>query len=146
MSSSYPTQGTYIKHSDTSSPSSFAKIEKVFTINGPDGTAQPIDDTDLESTGREYIGGLADYGNVALECGFLAGTEQMKLKTMYDTGATEIFQIFVPTDATRATFQCFQFSASVSKWQLGAAVNDKQKLSVTLKVSGTVVYRGTGLT
>lgn len=143
MPSSFPTQGSYIEHSAVVSPRDYAAIEKVTSIAGPDGQAQPIDDTDLLSTGREYIGGLADFGSISLECGFMNGTEQLRLFDMYNSGATELFKIFQPEDSTRVTYQCFRFHASVSKWALGAVVNDKQKLSITLKVTGSLENLGT---
>lgn len=141
--SSFPSQGSYIEHSNNTSPASYAAIEKVTSIAGPDGQAQPVDDTDLLATGRLFIGGLADFGNISLECGYMDGAEQGLLFAMYNSGATERFKLFVPRDSTRTTYQCFGFNASCSKWALGNTVNDKAKLSITLKVSGSLVDLGT---
>jgi hypothetical protein len=134
-------QGSKISHGNGASPEVFTQIEEVTSIGGPDGSAPLIDVSHLQSTRKEYLQGLADGGQVQLECNFIAGAQQMSLFTMFNnTADPESFRIEIPTDSTRSAFHQFDFQGIVTKWSLADAVDAKVKLNVTLQTTGGVVY------
>lgn len=115
------------------------EIEEVNNINGPDGKSKLIDTTHLRSTGKQYLQGLADFGQVSLDMNFIAGPEQMFLRTMYATQSVEkTFRIKIPDDLSG--YHVFTFLAIVSSWNLGVPTDDKVSLKATIQVSGGVEY------
>jgi len=127
-------QGTRILHQTLTA---FIDVEAVTNISGPNGTAATIDTTDLRSTGKENIPGLADYGQLTLDLNYTDGAEQVKLFDMFSTHADpEPFRLALPTDSTMETYVQYDFLASVSGCVFGAKVDDKQTLQITLKTSG----------
>jgi len=135
------TQGSRILHAaGTGSPGDFNEIEEVTNISGPDGTANTIDVTHLRSTAKEYLPGLGDFGQLQLTCNYVGAPQQIALLTMFQTNADpEEFRLYLPVDSTQTNFDRFTFDASVTQWQLGATVDDKQTLNMTLKITGSVV-------
>lgn len=134
-------QGTRVYHSATpGSGGTYAEVENVTNVSGPTGQAASIDTTDLRSTGKENIPGLPDYGNVTLDINYRGATEQVALFNMFSLHSDpEAFKVAMPTDSTETAFDVFSFDASVSGCVLGAKVDDKQTMQVTLKTSGAVV-------
>lgn len=136
-------QGSRIEHS-AGSPSVWNEIEHVTSISGPSGTANLIDVTDLRSSGKEYLPGLADFGEITLACNFTGGTEQMALFDLFSTNAdANEYRLRIPTSAAQTTFYVFRFNAVVSAWSLSAAVDDKVPLNITLRTTGGVEFVGT---
>lgn len=134
-------QGSKISRGNGASPEVFTNIEECTAINGPDGTAALIDVSHLQSTRKEFLPGLADSGQIQLECNFVGGTQQMGLFTMFNTNAdAQNFRIEIPTDSTRTAFHKFDFAAIVMKWGLSESVDAKVKLAVTLQTSGGMTY------
>lgn len=130
-------QQSRILHSAGGTVGSFDEIEAVTNISGPTGTANNIDVTDLRSTAKEFLAGLADYGNVTLSLNYVGGTKQLDLYDMFRTNADpQPFKIAFPTSAAATAFDVLAFDASVQSCQWGAQVDGKQDLSITLKTSG----------
>lgn len=134
-------RNSQIMHSGPGSPASYTAIEQVLSISGPDGSAALIDVTYLESTGKEYLTDLPDGGSITMECNFTGGTKQMDLFTNFEnSAAAEPFKLRVPTAINASTYHNFYFNAVVEKWSVSVAVGAQAKLSVGLKVSGSVTY------
>lgn len=134
-------QGSKISHSNGGSPTVYNYLEQVTKISGPDGSAALIDVSHLLSTRKEYLPGLADNGQIQLECNFTGGTEQLALFDMFNTTADpQQFRIEIPKDSTKTLFHQFDFNALVLKWGLADAVDSKVVLNVTLQTTGGVVY------
>lgn len=132
-------QKSRILHSDTGSTGSYAVVENVTNISGPNGQSPVIDVTDLLSTGKENVPGLPDYGQITLDVNWRGATEQVALYDMFSTSADpEYFKIALPTDSTAATFDTLEFTASVIGCTFGAQVDNKQTAQFTLKTSGAV--------
>lgn len=135
-------QGSQLTHA-SSSGGTFAAVEEVVSISGPNGTLSLIDVSHLGSTRKEYLPGLADNGTIDVECNFIAGTEQMALYTMFnDSSDPEFFQIRIPTDSSKTRFHQFSFQGIMSKWALADAVDAKVRLSMTIQTTGGVSYDG----
>lgn len=114
------------------------EIEEVNNITGPDGKAKLIDTTHLRSTGKEYLQGLADFGQISLDMNFKGATQQMFLRTMYATQSdAKTFRIKVPDGAS---YHVFTFLAIVTSWNLDLKTDDKVGLKATLQVTGGVTY------
>lgn len=126
------------------SPGTFSEVEEVNNITGPDGKAKLIDTTHLRSTGKEYLQGIADFGQISLDCNFTGEPEQMFLRDMYSSQSpAKAFRIRVPDDASNY-HHVFTFNAIVTSWNLDLKTDDKAGLKVTLQVSGGVTYAAPG--
>lgn len=133
-------QGSKILHSFGGTSGSYAIVENVTNIAGPNGQAQDIDVSDLESTAAESVPGLANYGTLTLDINWRAQTKQVHLYNMFSNSSDpEKFKMAVPTDATKTFYDVFAFDASVQQCSLGAQVNGKQSAQIVLKTSGSVV-------
>lgn len=138
-------QQSRIEHSDGGSPPTFTEIEEVVSISGPTGTAGTTDATHLRSSAIETLPKLPDYGEVTLDCNLVYGAQQIALFAMFSSNADpERFRMRLPSNATATAFHTFEFDAAVTAWQVRAPVNDKQGLSMTLKISGPVAYTPPG--
>lgn len=136
-------QGSKIYHDTGNSPGAYQEIENVKTITGPSGTAALIDVSNLSSTRKEYLPGLADNGQLQLECQFIGGaaSQQIDLLRMFNTNANpEFFMVKVPKDTTLTSFHLFTFQAIVTKWETSEAVDSAVKLNITLQTTGGVTY------
>lgn len=134
-------QGSYLEHTPDGSPEVWDELEECKNIDGPTASSGQTETTHLRSTAKEFLAQLPDNGEVTLTCNFTAGTEQMRLRTMFTSQADpQRFRIKVPTDATKTTFHIFSFSASVTRWATSEAVDNAVPLNITLKVTGDVTY------
>lgn len=137
-------QGSKLLHSSPGSPTNLVAVEQVTSIGGPNGTANLIDVSHLQSTRKEYLPGLADNGTIDVEANYTGGTKQMELWDLFNSSAdpTE-FQIQIPHDSTLAQFHKFTFLGIVTKWAIADAVDAKVGLSMTIQTTGGVVYSAT---
>lgn len=124
------------RYDNTASPvTTYAQIGQVTSISGPDGSVPEVDVTHLASTGKEYIGGLADFGNVSCEVIFDAATvstlhEQIWADFLAQTVTT--YQIRLSdSPATLLTFTAYPSGYSYS---LG--VDEAVRATISFKVSG----------
>lgn len=139
-------QQSYIEVLDDTlgSPGTFTEIEEVNNITGPDGKAKLIDTTHLRSAGKEYLQGIADFGQISLDMNFTGEPEQMFLRDMYSSQSpAKQFRIRIPDDVT-AFHHVFYFNAIVTSWNLDLKTDDKAGLKCTLQVSGGVTYTAPG--
>jgi hypothetical protein len=115
------------------------EIEEVNNITGPDGKAKLIDTTHLRSTGKEYLQGIADFGQVSLDMNFTGDTYQMYLRSLYaNQSAKKMFRLRIPDDA--GGYHVFTFDAVVTSWNLDLKTDDKAGLKATIQVTGGVDY------
>lgn len=134
-------QGSRVLHSGPGSPSAYAALEEVTSISGPDGSANLIDVSHLQSTRKEYLAGLADNGTIQLECNFTGGTKQMDMFTLFNSNSDpEPFKIQIPETSALADYHEFTFLGIVTKWSLAEAVDDKVKLTMTIQTTGGLTY------
>lgn len=135
------TQLSFFRTQDErTSPHRYKACEEVNSISGPDGKAKLIDVTHLQSTGKEYLQGIPDFGQVTLECNFIAGDIQLLLRERYATQATKkSCRIEIPDDAS-SNYHVFEFDAIVTSWALDDKTDDKVGLKVMLQIVGGVTY------
>lgn len=112
----------------------FDKIGEVTNIGAPSGEAADIDTTHLESTGKEYLIGLPDEGNIELSMNAISG----------DAGHTEL--LTAQTAANRRWLKIIWSNGSVwyikclvKKYVWSAGVDAKIEASASFRLSGSWV-------
>ena len=117
---------------------SYNLIANLHSISGPTTSRDRIDVTHQATTGgyREYIGGLADGGEVTFDISYLP-TESTHnattgLLSYLDSGAKTAIKVEWP-DGVPTTWT---FDATISGFEATAAVDEQLKASVTLQISG----------
>lgn len=133
-------QGTTISVRNAGNTADIA-IGEVTNINGPSSSRGEIDDTHLTSTGKEYLLGLADHGEVQLDLAFKPGDAgQQELQNLFDTDppAARVFKITFPidVDAGHASATTLTFTARVQSAEFGIQVESRIELSISLRVTG----------
>lgn len=129
--------GLTVKAGDGASPEVFSAIEEVFSLGGFGVTNSLIDVTSHDSTAMEYIAGLADGSDLTIECNRVhtASNIQDDVKGYVDAGSTDNYQIAL-TDGTVS--KTYSFAAVGISWNETPAVNDKNTISIGLKISGSI--------
>lgn len=120
--------GSALKLGDGASPEGFETIAEILRM-GPIGFTVPeVDVTNLDSTAKEYIGGLPDGNQVEFEMNWVANnTEQEALRSA--KGATKNFRVEW-ADETQA-----DFAMVVLDFQMGETTPETQ---LTARVSGRI--------
>lgn len=114
------------------SPQVYTTIAEVMRV-GPIGSTNPeVDVTNLDSTAREYIAGLADGLNVEFECNFVVNnTQQQSLRTSQEAGSTVHLKL-VWNSSPQASAA---FNFVLLDFQVGETTPDAQ---VSLRISGRI--------
>jgi len=123
--------------SPTATGTAWTVISLGTSLKGLDGSAKEIDTTTHDSTATEMILGLQDNGNMSLDIdGNNADAGQVALQAAKVDGLIRTFKYVLPAGAQpTCTFQAF-----VKKWDMAAAVNDKYKRTLELRISGPVTF------
>lgn len=123
-------------------------IAELTTINGPAMTADTIEMTNHQSSDdfREFIQGLKDAGEIALEGNFIPGDSdgQIGLNTDFLSGVVQSFVITFPGNIATWTF-----SGIVTRIETQAPFDGKLAFMATIKVTGKPtlgISLSTGLT
>ena len=134
-SSAIESQGTVISIGNGDSPLTYTQIKEVVSFSGFDGTAAEIDVTSLDSTAKEFIMGLQDFGQFTMEANYLkADAGQVLVRAA--KASREVQDIKVEfSDASTATFQAYVLSAPQS-----GGVDAKVDTSFTLRITGDVTF------
>ena len=128
--------GITFSQEDTPAGSTYSDIEEATGLSGLGAISGLVETTHFASTAREYIAGLADGSEIGLTCNYLpAGTEQGKLKTYCDNGDTINFEV-TATDGTNT--ETFTFAGVCLGWVVNPAVDDKNDIEFTIKISGSI--------
>lgn len=151
MSGEVRTQGTQIWVLDTyNSPQAIREILKVMDIGNFGPKAPDIDITNFSSTAKEYLVGLADNGEVALQLNFkptdtvhqfLNGRAGTATTLQFcigladgTTSPTQAANVFVaPTSRTS-----FIFTASVKSFEPGIKKDDAVRVNCSLRITGAI--------
>ena len=136
MSDAIETQGFVFEvGDDAASPVSYTAVSEIVSFSGFDGSAAEIDTTSLESTAKEFLMGLQDFGNFTLEANYLPDdTGQDLLRAAKASRAVQAFKITF-SDSSEATFQGYVLSASVS-----GGVDAKVDTSFAIRITGDVTF------
>jgi hypothetical protein len=128
--------GTYVS-GGVWTPQTMTEVGEVRSISAFDGEDQEIDVTHLRSTGKEYLGGLAEFGSVQLTLWLPASvdTGQRKLRSLREVQSNAAFSITLPSGQIAA------FVGAVKSFQItGIAVDGAVEASCSIKVSNQPAF------
>jgi hypothetical protein len=122
--------------SATMTPETYTEIGEVVDLNREDGGATEIDCTHLQSTAKEFLIGLANWGTFTFSLNWLFDdVGQAALRAVRISRALTTFKVTYSDDST-ATFSAYVMNVSGPS----AAVDGKLSGSVTLKITGAVTF------
>lgn len=118
------------------SPASFDALPEVISISGLGAQNELVDATHFDSTAREYIAGLADGVEVTVECNYVQNNAVQE-RIIADVAArnTVNCQAIFDFASPQASFS---FAAVALGWQIAPSVDDRQTISFTFKISGSI--------
>lgn len=135
MANAIETQGFKFEIGNNDSPLTWTEVKEVTSFTGFDGQAAEIDVTHLQSTAKEFLMGLQDFGTFTIEVNYLpadAGQDDMRAAK-----ASREIQDFRVTfsDTSTATFQGYVLSAPIS-----GGVDSKVDSSFAVRITGDVTF------
>ncbi len=120
------------------SPQVYTTIAEVLRC-GPIGSTNPeVDVTNLDSTAKEYIAGLADGNNVEFDVNYIAGnTQQDSLRTSQASGSTvNLRMVWQTSPNTNA-----QFDLVLLGFQMGETSAEAQvSATISGRISGSIYW------
>lgn len=129
--------GATLQLGSGASPQVYTTIAEVLRC-GPIGSTNPeVDVTNLDSTAKEYIAGLADGNNVEFSMNWIAGnSQQQSLRSSQAAGSTVNLKMTWPnSSATIAVFDLvmlqFELSETTPEAQISASVSGRISGSVS---------------
>lgn len=132
------TAGLTVKFGDNASPQVYSTIEEVTSFDGLGVTNELIEVTHFGSNNiKEYIGGLADGDEVTIECNKVntSPSVQSEVESAVDSKTTHNLEVTL-TDGT--TSQTYVFAWVPLSWKIGPAIADRNTVTYTGKLSGTI--------
>jgi len=134
-SAAIKTQGFKFQIGDNSSPIAYTEVKEVVSFQGFDGTAAEIDVTNLQSTAKEFLMGLQDFGSFKIDCNYLqADAGQLAMRTAKAAQTITNFKVTF-SDTKTAIFAGFVMSNPVS-----GGVDAKVDGSFNIRISGNVTF------
>lgn len=128
-------QGTKIEIGGTGSPTEFTEIGGVKSYSGFDGQATEIETTCLQSTAKEYIAGLQDFGNIQLDININDNDAgQIVMRAAKAEASLRNFRITHPNGKIR------NFQGYVRSFTEQGGVDAAVAGTSTIRISGPVVY------
>ncbi len=130
------TQGVEWKRGDGGSPEVFTAVKELIDFNGPDGSANEIDITNLASVAREFLMGVPDEGNYTFELNYdPTDGQQTGLQDDRANRTKRNFELLLSdTPPTK-----FAFAGFVKEFSTRGGVDEKISASTVIKISGAVV-------
>lgn len=118
----------------TATPVQWTKIRNLITFKGFDGQAAELDATDLDSTAKEFLIGLQDWGNLQFDINRdYADAGQQALDASKRSASKQQYKLTLPNGRTR-TFAAYCKSSPLE----GGVDKLVQATSVTLRITGDV--------
>lgn len=143
MSQKLTSQQSYFEVEDLGSPGIFVRVGGVTSIRDlRSGTAAEIDVSDLSSTAKEFILGLADNGTMGLDLIYdPSDPGQIILETLRETSAENAFRVGVPNPLQSGSptgFTEFSFSGFVQTFPFSASVDAALTGTVSIRLTGAI--------
>lgn len=127
-------QGTKIaKNTGTTAAPVWAAIKNVSNFNGFAGSANDIDVTDFDSTGKESRPGLQDWDTVSFDINI-----NMKEASHAALLADKKSGVVAPYQVTLSDGTTLEFDAYVKSFPITAGVDNVVKGTVVIKVTGDI--------
>ena len=138
MTSAVLGKGATLQLGSGASPQVYTTIAEVLRC-GPIGSSNPeVDVTNLDSTAKEYIAGLADGNTVDFDMNWIAGnTQQESLRTSQAAGSTVNLRMVWQTSPNTTA----QFDLVLLTFELGETTPESQIMaSASGRISGSIVW------
>lgn len=128
-------QGTTFQFTDSQSTPALQVVGEIIDYSGFDGEASEQDETTLASTAKEFGLGLQDHGGFTINLFY--DRDDLGQAAMHAARASRLSKQCVLTlsDGKTATFD-----ALVKSFPINGAQDEKVKSTVTLRVTGDVVW------
>lgn len=135
-SNALPAQGFKVEVSAAGiSPLVYTEVKEIAKFNGFDGKAAEIDVTNLQSTAKEFIMGLQDFGTMTLDCNHVpTDPGQVIMRTAKSDRVKRQFKLTF-SDMSTAAFLGFVLSNPIS-----GAVDAKVDGSFAIRITGDVTF------
>lgn len=138
MTSAVLGSGSTLQLGSGASPQVYTTIAEVLRC-GPIGSTNPeVDVTNLDSTAKEYIAGLADGNSVEFEMNFIAGnTQQESLRTSQAAGDTvNMRMVWSTSPNTSAVFEMVLLT-----FEMGETTPEQQLTAMASgRISGSIAW------
>lgn len=137
MANAIETQGFTlgISASASESPLGYTAVGEIVSFTGFNGQASEIDTTHLQSTAKEFLMGLQDFGTFDIETSYLpADAGQDKMRTAKGNRDIHYFKATF-SDGSFATFAGYVLSGSIS-----GGVDAKLDGAFSIRISGDVTF------
>lgn len=136
MSDAIKTQGFKLEIGDVGdSPTALTEIKEITNYSAFDGQAAEIETTHTQSTAKEFIMGLQDFGGFNIDVNHLpADTGQVEARTAKGTGTKKLF-LATNSDGSTASFEGFVLSNPQS-----GGVDAKVDASFAIRITGDVTF------
>lgn len=131
MANAIETQGFRFDIGSADSPTVFTEVKEVVSFSGFDGQAAEIDVTHLQSTAKEFIMGLQDFGSFNIDVNYLP-----------DDGGQQAMRVAKQARTVR-TFKCTFSDGSIAYFN-GYVLSNPVSGGVDSKVDASFVIRITG--
>ena len=130
--------GATLQLGSGASPQVYTTIAEVLRV-GPIGSSNPeVDVTNLDSTAKEYIAGLADGNTVEFEMNWVAGnSQQQSLRTSQASGSTINMKMVWPVSPETTA----QFDLVLLDFSMGDTTPEAQvTATVSGRISGSIAW------
>lgn len=135
MADAIETQGFKFEIGNGNSPLTYTEVKEIVSFTLFDGAASEIDVTHLQSTAKEFLIGLQDFGSGSLECNHLP--DDLGQVAMRAAKASREIQDFRITFSDSSTATCRGF---VMSNPLSGGVDAKVDGSFSIRFSGDVTF------
>lgn len=133
-------QGMVVYWSTSTSFATSQIVNDVTSIGGPGISAGKLDTTTLTSTAKEFILGLRDNGDISLDMIYNStDAGQVALRNDLNSRTKRRVGVKIP-DSTTSLWHC---EAYCTNWSLSGSVDNVQKLSATIGLSGAITWTTT---
>ena len=147
------TQGTELWTVATATTS--AKIGRLTSVNPPSPNSDELETTDLDSTAKEFVQGLRDYGEAQIGIFFdpAASSNHQQLITDFQSGVTREWLIGLSDGVTAVpavvassfgspatTRSWIKFTGFIKSTPIQMATNGLATATLTVRCSGTPVF------
>ena len=121
----------------TATAAAWTQVKNLTSIKALDGSAKEIETTNHDSTAAEFLLGLNDNGNLAIEVdGDRSDAGQLALQAARDDRAIRTFKYTLPSGSTPTV----TFSGFVKKFDDSAPINDKYKRTADIRITGAATF------
>ena len=138
MTSAVLGSGATLQLGSGASPQVYTTIAEVLRC-GPIGSTNPeVDVTNLDSTAKEYIAGLADGNSLEFDVNWISGnTQQTSLRTSQAAGSTVNIKMVWPTSPnTTAVFDLVLLSFEISE----TSAESQVMASISGRITGSITW------